>query len=147
MIAEYFNHLDIAAIVSAGNSGHAGNTNGEAPNNGALPVTNSFETNKPELVTGGNSAESVTDVTRTPARPVTDEQKPQTAVKSESARLLPVLPKLPQQRHCYWCKSNDMWLVNVPEIIWRCRRCHPPVPGAEKILSKGDTTDDTGTIS
>jgi hypothetical protein len=139
MIAEYFNNLDLAAIVSAGNSGNAGNTNGKAPNNGALPVTNSFETNTPELVTGGNSTESVTDVTRTATRPVIDGQPPQTAVKPQSSQLLPVLPKLPQQRRCYWCKSTDMWLVNIPETTWRCRRCHPPVPGAEKI-SQGDTT-------
>ena len=37
--------------------------------------------------------------------------------------------KPPSQR-----KSSDMWLVNLPEITWRCRRCHPPAPGAEKIF-------------
>lgn len=35
-------------------------------------------------------------------------------------------------RKCSWCGSSDMWRVNWPhEIIYRCRKCHPPAPGAE----------------
>jgi|GEM_PF-2721197 len=40
--------------------------------------------------------------------------------------------KLILTKPCYWCKSTDMWLVNIPETTWRCRRCHPPAPGAER---------------
>ena len=56
---------------------------------------------------------------------------------------VPVVPAVPvknrvstdkptMKRPCYWCKSTDMWLVDIPEITWRCRRCHPPAPGAER---------------
>lgn len=48
----------------------------------------------------------------------------------------PVRPH-PPLRSCSWCGSTDMWRTSWPhQEIWRCRRCHPPVDGAE--LLPGD---------
>lgn len=132
MIFDYFRRLDVSGIISAGNSSNTGNTTGETANDVEFTVTFVSKSDEPEPVTNGNSIPSVTDVTRTNNKLVTDEHPSQTSCNPESEHVLPDPPTLPLQRRCYWCESPDMWLVNVPETIWRCRRCHPPVPGAEK---------------
>jgi len=39
-------------------------------------------------------------------------------------------------RSCRRCGSTDMWLTASKYPQWRCRRCHPPVDGAENISAR-----------
>jgi hypothetical protein len=33
---------------------------------------------------------------------------------------------------CYWCRGKDFWESSSFPGHWICRRCHPPVPEAER---------------
>jgi hypothetical protein len=135
MIADYFNNFELGTLISGGNSGNAGNTNDEAPNNGALPVTTYETADKAEPVTGGISKRSVTDVTCIAEEAVTAPQPATPRIDTASAAMLPPLPLLPHQRPCYCCKGIDYWLAGTKKYPhWICRKCHPPAPGAERKL-------------
>ena len=40
--------------------------------------------------------------------------------------------------HCRWCRSAGLWLTVQGDT--RCRRCHPPAPGAEAVTGLGCET-------
>lgn len=52
--------------------------------------------------------------------------------------------KLPLTKPCYCCKGKDYWLAGTEQYPhWICRKCHPPAPGAEKIIEHGGNRYDT----
>jgi len=133
MITDYFNNFDLGALVSGGNSGNMGNITSEAAIDAALPVTRHEATDKPGLVTAGNSKPCVTDVTHTAVESVTVAQPAIPLTNTASADTLPRLPMLPNKHPCYCCKGTDYWLAGTEKYPhWVCRKCHPPAPGAER---------------
>ena len=39
------------------------------------------------------------------------------------------------EKICYCCKGTDYWLGGTEKYPnWICRKCHPPVPGAERLI-------------
>ena len=133
MITDYFNNFDLGALVSGGNSGNIGNITSKAAIDAALPVTTHETTDKPGLVTAGNSKPCVTYVTSMAVEPVTAVQPATPRTNTVSAATLPPLPLLLNKRPCYCCKGTDYWLAGTEQYPhWVCRKCHPPAPGAEK---------------
>ena len=83
----------------------------------AVPERNYAYGNQRRQINSIDNQQLIKSVPVVPAVPVTNAEKPN------------------KQPVCYWCKSPDLWLAGSVQFPhWVCRKCHPPAPGAERII-------------